>query len=106
MGLQLVCPLCGMAAVPDRFGYHGLSAKNVQSLGGNRGFKHEPVSVPSHLRREIELYASRLYNELVEDNPIHPVTISPERTNVTFRPSQTVTFNPSQTNVRFNTERD
>jgi len=94
MGLQLVCPLCGMAAVPGRFGYHGLAAKNVQSLGGNRGFQHDPVPVPSHLRREIELYVARLYHELVEDDPYQPITISPEQT--------TVSFNPSQTNVRFN----
>jgi hypothetical protein len=98
MGLQLVCPLCGMGAVPERFGYHGLAAKNVQSLGGNRGFQHEPVSVPSHLRREIELYVARLYHALVQHDPFQPVTINPDRTNVTFE--------PSQTNVKFSPKRD
>jgi hypothetical protein len=87
-----------MAAVPDRFGYHGLAAKNVRSLGGNRGFDHEPVSVPSHLRREIELYVARLYHELVENEPVQPLTTSPARTKVTFK--------PSQTNVRFSPKPD
>lgn len=66
MGLQVECPMCGMSRDPDHFQAREIAAKQVQSLGGNRGFDHTPVEVPLEVREQIVGVISDLYREYVE----------------------------------------
>lgn len=101
MGLQVVCPLCGLSRPPDRFGAHDLAAKEVKSLGGNRGFEHEPVELPDHLEREIQQYLAELYHDYVEFDPLLGVTSSVvmDTTGIVRNPTETTYTTEVDTNV-------
>ena len=64
MGLQIQCPLCGMNRVPENFRPREITAKQVQSLGGNRGMEHTPVPVPSEVQRDLERAVAELHRQL------------------------------------------
>jgi len=71
MGLQIRCPLCGFNRAPDHFEPRLLEAKDVRSLGGNRGFEHVETDVPEEVEAEIieviealsKLYHSRPFEK-------------------------------------------
>lgn len=67
MGIQVRCPLCGLTRPPQKFGQYDLAAKEVNSLGGDRGFDHTEIEMPPDLRREIQLAIARLYHRHVPD---------------------------------------
>ena len=64
MGLQIQCPVCGMNRTPDSFRPREISAKQVQSLGGNRGMEHTPVAVPSDVERDLHRVIGKLHQRL------------------------------------------
>lgn len=66
MGIQVRCPLCGLTRPPSQFGQYDLAAKEVRSLGGDRGFEHTEVPMPPDLARQIEDAIERLYHHHVE----------------------------------------
>ena len=58
------CPLCGMNRSPENFRAREVSAKEVQSLGGNRGMKHTSVPVPVEVERELARAVAELHQQL------------------------------------------
>lgn len=69
MGLQVRCPLCGWTRPPVDYGGFDLGAKDVRSLGGNRGFEHVEVEMPPDLQQEIEVAIAGVYHRYVDHDP-------------------------------------
>ena len=53
-----------MNRVPENFRPREITAKQVQSLGGNRGMEHTPVPVPSEVQRDLERAVAELHRQL------------------------------------------
>lgn len=106
MGLQVVCPLCGFSRPPDKFGVHDLAAKEVRSLGGNRGFEHEPVELPDHLDREIQRYIAQLYHQYVEFDPLLGISsnVVMDTAATVHSPTDTTYTTEVETNVNHRTD--
>lgn len=66
-----------MSNVPSRFGAYRLAAKDVTSLGGDRGFQHRPVEMPEQGRRLFDLNISKLYHATVRIDPFKPTSVKP-----------------------------
>jgi len=69
MSEQVRCPLCGWTRPVGEFGAYDLAVKDVQSLGGNRGFEHTEVEASEQLQQRIEDAIERVYYRYHPDAP-------------------------------------
>lgn len=67
MGLQITCPLCGMSSTPRPYGSYNLTAKEVTSKGGDRGFDHSQVPLPQHHHQSVVEGIDRIHRRYVRD---------------------------------------
>lgn len=55
-----------MHRTPEHFQARSLRAKEVESLGGNRGFDHSSAPIPDDVRERIEREVLSLYRTMVD----------------------------------------
>lgn len=89
-----------MSRSPDKIDVCDLKAKEVRSLGGNRGFQHQEVDLPREVRRQIEKVLVEAYHRYVSYDP----RLGRIPAQLRSESKQPVSFNQVNTNVRFEIE--